>query len=299
MGLTRRRYAVLCAGLSFSIVTVSWWTLEVDILLKQILTSRGKRGIESSNGKDTPEIFFHVHLAKTAGSTVNRAVARRYYGVCGHKGYSFSQNLEDTVRERTDARFAGYGLDRVHPTRMKIWGFHNCAFISHETGADAFTKVVRLDTFQNVTKTGIIPCRKPVDHLLSQCNMKGINVTNLVSNNSSCPEIISSCSLAWDRYSDSLLDVFDRIILFRYDDFDPLIARLDRTMPRRVIALADTYYYRSNRPRNTQNENFGISCPISTLREHLMRSWSYYRLCDNLLGEASYIELPRERVVYM
>jgi len=255
--------------------------------------------MDSSNEKDTPEIFFHVHLAKTAGSTVNRVVARRYYGVCGHKGYSFPQNLEDTVRERTDARFKGFGLDRVHPTRMKSWGFHNCAFISHERGADAFTELVRLDTFQNVTKTGIIPCRKPVDHLLSQCNMRGINVTNLVSNNSSCPEIISSCSLAWDRYNDSLLDVFDRIILFRYDDFDPLIARLDRTMPRRVIALADTHYYRSNRPRNTQNENFGMSCPISTLREHLMRSWSYYRLCDNLLGEASYIELPRERVVYV
>lgn len=264
-------------------MTVSWWTLEVD-LLKQNFTSRGERGTESSNGKDTPEIFFHVHLAKTAGSTVNRVAARRYYGVCGHKGYSFSQNLEDTVRERTDARYKGYGLDRVFPKRMQSWGFHNCAFISHEIGADAFTKVVRLDAFQNVTKTGIIPCRKPVDHLLSQCNMN---------------EIISRCSIEWNRYNDSLLDVFDRIILFRYDDFDPLIARLDRAMPRRVIALADTYYFRTNRPRNTQNEHFGMSCPISTMREHLMRSWSYYRLCDNLLGEASYIELPRERVVYM
>jgi len=278
-------------------VTVSWWTLEVDILLKQNFTSRGKRGIESSNGKDTPEIFFHVHIAKTAGSTVNRVVARRYYGVCGHKGYSFSQNLEDTLRNTTDARFQGFGLDRVHPSRMNSWGFHNCALISDERAADTFMKMVRLDTFQNVTKTGIIPCREPVDHLLSQCNMRHTNITNLVSSKSSCPEIISNCSLAWDRYDDSLLNVFDRIILFRYDDFGPLIARLDRTMPRRVIELAQTYNYMTNRPRNTAYEKLGMSCPISTMREHLMRSWSYYRLCDNVLGEASYIELPRERVV--
>jgi len=287
----------MCAGLSFFTVTVSWWTLDVNILLKQNLTSRGKRGIESSNGKDTPEVFFHVHLAKTAGSTVNRAVARRYYGVCGHKGYSFSQNLEDTVRKTTDARFQGFGLDRVHPSRMESWGFHNCALISHEIGADALMKMVRLDTFQNVTKTGIIPCREPVDHLLSQCNMRHISVTNLVSKNSSCPEIISKCELGWVRYDDSLLNVFDRIILFRYDDFGPLIARLDRTMPRRVIELAQAYNYMTSRPRNTAYEKLGMSCPISTLREHLMRSWSYYRLCDNVLGKASYIELPRERVV--
>ena len=138
-------------------MTVSLWTLEVDVLLKQNLPSRGKRGIESSNGKDTPEVFFHVHLAKTAGSTVNRFVARRYYGVCGHKGYSFPQNLEDTPREPGDAQFKGYGLDRVHPSRMKSWGFHNCAFISHEIDAHAFTKLARLDSFQNVTRTGLSP----------------------------------------------------------------------------------------------------------------------------------------------
>jgi hypothetical protein len=278
---------------------VSMRTLEVEVLLKQHLTSRGKRGKDSSSGKDTPEIFFHVHLAKTAGSTVNRVVARRYYGVCGHKGYSFSQNLEDTVRNTTDATFKGYGLDRVHPTRMQSWGLHNCVFISHEIAVPAFTRMVQLTVFLNVTKTGIIPCREPLDHLLSQCNHKGVNLTKLSSNNSTCAEIVSRCSVAWNRYDDSLLDVFDRVILFKYDDFDALLARLDRTVPRRVIALEDKKYFRTNRPRNTQNEEFGMSCSISTLREHLMRKWSYYRLCDNFLGEASYIELPRERVVHM
>ncbi|OUS41644.1 hypothetical protein BE221DRAFT_143014 [Ostreococcus tauri] len=181
MELTQRLYAALCVGMSVFMVTVSMWTLE---------------------------IFFHVHLAKTAGSTVNRIVARRYYGVCGHKGYSFSQNLEDTVRGSTDARFKGYGLDHVHPTRMQNWGLHN----------------------------------------------------------------------SWNRYDDSLLDAFDRVILFKYDDFAPLLARLDQTMPRRVIALADKQYFRTNRPRIAESEKFGMSCTISNMSEYLMRKWSHYRL---------------------
>ena len=78
-------------------------------------------------------IFYHVHIAKTAGSSFNRVVARRYYGVCGHKGYSFAQNYLDEIRPRDDRVYSGYGLDRVHPARMRLWGFHNCAFISHET----------------------------------------------------------------------------------------------------------------------------------------------------------------------
>jgi len=297
MGLSRQRHAALCFGTSFFIAIVSMWALEVDVLLKQNLPTRRVSGVESS-GRREPEILFHVHVAKTAGSTLNRLIARRYYGVCGHKGYSFSQNSEDVVRPLNDAQFPGFGLDRVAPERMNEWGFHNCAFISHEIGAVGFKKAVQLNIFKNATKTGIFPCREPVEHLLSQCNFQGVNLTSLISNNYDCAELISRCSVEWNRYDDSLLDVFDRVILFKYDDFGPLIARLDETLPRRVITLPGDGYFKTNPPRDTQNERFGASCNISTMRQHLMRSWSYYTFCDTFLGEASYIELPRERVVH-
>jgi len=79
---------------------------------------------------------------------------------------------------------------------------------------------------------------------MSQCNMRRVNVSEVFSQNTSttCSEIISKCSSAWNRYADSLPDVFDNVILFKYDDFGPLIDRLDRTMPHRVISLADTIF---------------------------------------------------------
>ena len=81
-------------------MTVSLWTLEVDVLLKQNLPSRGKRGIESSMEKTRLEVFFHVHLAKTAGSTVNRFVARRYYGVWGIRVILFTESRRYAERTR-------------------------------------------------------------------------------------------------------------------------------------------------------------------------------------------------------
>lgn len=37
----------------------------------------------------TKTIYGHVHIAKTAGSTLNRNFSLFYENVCGHKGYSY------------------------------------------------------------------------------------------------------------------------------------------------------------------------------------------------------------------
>ena len=37
-----------------------------------------------------PDVLYgHVHIAKTAGTTVNGELAMHYERVCGHKGYSY------------------------------------------------------------------------------------------------------------------------------------------------------------------------------------------------------------------
>jgi len=112
----------------------------------------------------------HLHMAKTAGSSFNRLLARRYLGVCGHKGYSCDQPIEDVVRPMTSSRHKGYGRDRVHADVMRERGLHNCALISIEEKWGAWRRV--LLNFSNIYKILIVPCRQPLDHLLSMCNYK-------------------------------------------------------------------------------------------------------------------------------
>ena len=242
------------------------------------------------------EVFFHVHVAKTAGSTLNRAFARKYLGVCGHKGYSFSQAYDDRVRENSDRTYAGYGLDRVHPERMSGWGFHNCVFISHECSHDEFVSVARLPAFRNVSKTVIIPCRDPVDHFFSQCNFNNENFTKIAETSVDCSAAISSCALAWNRFDATMLHVFDNVIMFKYDEIELLMESIDAALPKRTISLKDRRYYRTNADRNTHNEKGSTSCSLETLRAELTRRWSYYRLCENYLGNSNYVKIATNKI---
>ena len=249
-----------------------------------------------------PTIFFHAHLAKTAGSTFNRIVARRYYGVCGHKGYSFAQKYSDETHGQTDSAHPGFGLDRVHPTRMSEWGYQNCAFISHETSWQDLGNIAN-DTVwymdgPNISSTRVpqtkllVPCRDPVDHLLSQCNHMGQNFTNLAISLGNCASVIASCQLAWKRYDHRLIPYFDKVVLFEYEAFDSVIQHLDESLPKRVFDLDDSShgFYRTNKGRSREKEVFTPQCPEGELREALLQAWSYYRLCDAFLGTPAWNE---------
>jgi len=247
-------------------------------------------------------ILFHDHLAKTAGSTFNRIVARRYYGVCGHKGYTFAQKYKDEIRARTDSAHPGYGLDRVHPARMVEWGWHNCALISHEAswkylGNIANDTVWYMDgpnmSSARIPQTKLlVPCRDPVDHLLSQCNYRRLNFTSLTITLGNCSSVIDRCKVAWNRYDHRIVSYFDKVVLFKHNDFDSVIQHLDESLPKRVFDLDDSSngFFRTNKDRSRENEFFTPQCPEGELREALLQAWSYYRLCDAFLDAKTWNE---------
>ena len=78
-------------------------------------------------------VFAHIHIAKTAGSSFNRILARNFFGICGYKGYSFMQPFEDIFINVKDPRYPRRHRNKVAQPRMFDWGFHNCALISDET----------------------------------------------------------------------------------------------------------------------------------------------------------------------
>ena len=87
--------------------------------------------------------FSHLHIAKTAGSSFAKDIARRYYGACGNKGVSCMEELEDT--ESSELVFK---KDSCAKTESSIWywenekkkGYHNCAIVSEEIDMPEWSK---------------------------------------------------------------------------------------------------------------------------------------------------------------
>jgi len=236
--------------------------------------------------------FVHLHLAKTAGSALNRYLARRYHGVCGHKGYSFTQPWLDVKDNRTDPKFyrpkigktKKYGRDVVHPNRMMDWGLFNCALLSPEASMDQLEQQVRESFLTSVPKVALVPCREPVDHFLSECNMKHLNVTQLFQEGS-CEKSASKCYIAHNRFNFSRLHIFEKVVLFKYDSFDAVANFLDEYLPIRAVQLENEgKVLRTNRLRQRESERLPGICSKARLEAHLRSEWEYYDFCDKLLG---------------
>jgi len=234
-------------------------------------------------GDDLPRtnnLFVHIHIAKTAGSTANRLWARRYHGVCGHKGFSFTQPLTSGRDNRTDPRFPGFGRDKVHPARMVDWGFHNCALISHEINSDALSRILNAKHFSFVRKVGILPCREPVDHFLSQCNYLRLNASSVLQK--TCDQAASECRVFWSRFNVNTLKMFDYVLFYKYSELELVTLFLDKYLPLRAIELDPGEKYATNRERESQNEHFSDICTQDKLRSTLTSAWLYYSTCEEL-----------------
>ena len=46
------------------------------------------------NDNDISVYYMHIHIAKTAGSSFNRYMARTYHNVCGNKGSSYNEDMK-------------------------------------------------------------------------------------------------------------------------------------------------------------------------------------------------------------
>jgi len=242
-------------------------------------------GLESSKSS----FFGHIHIAKTAGSSFNRILARRYYGVCGHKGYSFMQPFPDVIKNIKDPKYPHNHRNRVAEARMKDWGYHNCALVSIEDKWSKWQEITSVFRKNKVETVALLPCRDPIDHFMSMCNHKGIDVRKLF-NHSSC-RAAQDCLLGNNRFSTKMLSFFDKTILFKYNNFSQIVETLDQSLPLRALPLMATKKYETNKLRQVNREDTG-KCTISTLERMLKAGWSYYRICSKLKNNSTMLLGP-------
>jgi len=239
--------------------------------------------------------FSHLHIAKTAGSSFAKDIARRYYGACGNKGVSCMEGLEDT-----ESAALMFKSDTCSTKEKSIWywenekkrGYHNCAIVSEEIDMPEWSKWVINSTFhENATKVALIPCRDPVSHFFSMNNYNSENVTKWFEDGKSCEEVVSNRTIfrlleprRFQMDMDNPTAPWDKLVLFKFDAIESVLKLLDKHLPLRNFPLESNRIAKSNKDRNAKNEQLN-KCSERDLALEMKKLWSYYEFCEKNLPE--------------
>jgi len=228
-------------------------------------------------------VFFHMHLVKTAGSTLNRYMARKYYGVCGHKGYSSDQPLHigDKPREGKDGEI--WGPDLVDFGDMDDRGWHNCKLISHESWAELSVSIIKYMQELGFSMHALIPCRDPVSHTISKCSHLERDLASWSKHNNDselCHLINTRCDLEEDRFNESIIAVANSSTFYWYKNFTEIDEEIVRDhMPLRPFVLPEhTGKYKTNEPYPNEVVREVVQRCGTQIHEYKMKD-PYYKMC--------------------
>ena len=183
-----------------------------DILTKQvheleIQKDRLRRQLQQSKLTRKNITYGHIHMAKTAGTTLNGMLALNFERVCGHKGYSFdyyqvNKRFNNTNwRKIKDVHTVNKHGNRgwIHGDIMNDIGYEDCDWISHQVPWAWWKRFKNWPTDFELH----LPCRQPLDHLMSQCNYKRLQFN---CDTTDLKNEIDRCISTIGRFSRKLVD---------------------------------------------------------------------------------------------
>eukprot|EP00934_Nitzschia_sp_Nitz4_P009360 Nitzschia sp. Nitz4//scaffold28_size193895//129885//132995//NITZ4_001671-RA/size193895-snap-gene-0.346-mRNA-1//-1//CDS//3329546000//9350//frame0 len=266
-----------------------------------------------------PYVFGLVHVAKTAGSYINSYLAAHFERVCGNKGYSYNSAANyRLVNHSVEASLSRnetpclnfkctYGKEekniKTRPRDIKAIGFEDCDYIALERKWTAWGEVAQelsksplLDVDDSTKKNNSsdaasvqielhIPCRDPIDHLLSQCNFKS-KLFRCSANAKVWKSNVDACVIGQRRFKyemwekDPLLQVkcFSDTQVTSYLEYMSNILQ-----PRR--RKVDYVSLSTNRPRNKSQECLLSDDDFaSEVRAYMMERYPYYSWCQKCLA---------------
>jgi hypothetical protein len=240
----------------------------------------------STSSERTPKkVFGHLHIAKTGGTTVNGLLALNYERVCGHKGYSYDFALVNAQPNRNDSyQMAGeiFNRGRVPWHIMDEIGYENCDYISNEIDWQWWERTQKT-TFSpwNMSIELHVPCRDPIDHLMSQCNFK----SHVFNCNGDIARQVEKCNVGMRyRFSAQLLDTFPSVKCFEAHKIDEYMVYMGKRLEAKSIPFE--YNHRdTNSPRRKESECIWKNTRVrkKTLA-YLLSNFDLMRFCSNCLN---------------
>jgi hypothetical protein len=255
----------------------------------------------------TPVIYAHIHMAKTGGTSINGALAQNYERVCGARGYSYDSHQVSERFKNTPHQKLHEMDDSIHQLRPKtganrgnvpLWfsdeiGYEDCDFVSLEAPWQKWP-----ERFENwsIPLEMHLPCREPLDHLMSQCNMRKTTYD--------CSKTLESqvekCKVTLNRFDMALTTDYDNFDLkcFDYEKTDDYIEYMESRLQRKRVQ--SQYLFRATNRKRAKDEECIWERPklLKQLREYLMEEFDYYRFCDHCIGSKQDLFYEKRRQVW-
>jgi hypothetical protein len=150
-------------------------------------------------------MYGHVHIAKTGGTSINGIFANKFERVCGHKGYSY-----DAYNDNERAKRGNVKKYRVKPKQMNEIGYENCDYVSNEINWEFWINTFDDGKFHGIQMELHVPCRERIDHLMSQCNFKKLDLDCDAPSDEDFFKSVDKCfTFLTDRYQHDLKDHFE------------------------------------------------------------------------------------------
>ena len=263
-----------------------------------------------------PDVVFGlVHIAKTAGSTINGALAVHFERVCGNKGFSFDAALwnhesdpekelerltshghrllsseEESLSSQEDSMPAKEERTLLTGQHTELTSVEDCDYVAEEMHWEGWSEFS-----QQWPMELHVPCRDPLEHLMSQCNFKNKKLFRCDALD--LEEEVQNCLVHTDsRFSSHLQDdpnislkCFNPIPVEDYIKYMGTILEHKR--------IDSEYFSRpSNTPRNKEEEclwsageDFQAKV-LSVLMKH-----EYYAFCEQCLGTDQELSLSSSK----
>ena len=226
-------------------------------------------------------VYGHVHVAKTAGTSINGMLATRYERVCGNKGYSFNfiqanawNNNTVPWTERRNKPGSGKGW----PDFMRTVGFEDCDYISMEASWEFWKEFNHWPQPLELH----VPCRDPIDHLLSMFNHKRkvfrCDIDSVLQ--------LKAHMFHMKRFSKQLASI-KNIHLKCFNSnvtFTKYMKYAERILQKRRIQ-APYIFRETNKPRVKEEECLWNNTQAQAeVKAYLIENYDYYSYCDQCLG---------------
>jgi hypothetical protein len=232
-----------------------------------------------------PILMGHIHMAKTGGTSLNGMLANKFERVCGHKGYSYdAYQANERFKKLNTTMLTNSRRDRVPPNTMTEIGFEDCDFISQELPANFW---FQFDDFHDTPMELHLPCRDPIDHLMSQCNY-GHKQLNCNGTDEELIKSVKSCFVHHNRFSIELANR-KKTTLKCYDFRQQFTTYMDyvseKLQQRRFVS--EYKQRKTNKDRIKENECIWERKDLMVrVESYLVDNVGYYQFCKQCLGSA-------------
>ena len=243
----------------------------------------------------TQRLFGHVHIAKTGGTTLNGILAIKYERICGNKGYSYDYyqankrfNITHVAWQQTQDSISNtasglHNRGKVPIIIMDEIGYEDCDYVSSEANTKFWHRFGDWDMPMELH----VPCRDPIDHLMSQCNYRYHKFNCRESISKEIPKCMVGHNFKRFNFDLTNNSIFRNIDIKCFDykrTFNDYIDYIGNFLDSKKIT--SEYVIRdTNKKRNNADECVWMDPQIRTEIEHFMKNnYDYYSFCDSCLG---------------